>query len=43
MFVIAAFLLILSGIIGGVVVIEKTASRHMSIAENIIEDANEIY
>lgn len=43
MFVIMAFLFVLCGIVCGVVVIEKTASRHMSIAERIIEDANETY
>ena len=41
MFVIAAFLLILFGIIGGVVIVERSASRQMNIAEKIIEYANE--
>lgn len=41
MFVIAAFLLILCGIVGGVVTIERSASRQLVIAERIIEDANE--
>lgn len=42
-FILAAFLLILSEIVGGIVVIEKASSRHMSIVENIIEDANETF
>lgn len=41
MFVIAAFLLILCGIVGGVVTVERSASRQLVIAEKIIEDANE--
>ena len=38
----AAFLLALSGIIAGVAIVQKTASRQMVAAERIIEDANEI-
>lgn len=41
MFVIVAFLLILCGIVGGVVTVERSASRQLVIAEKIIEDANE--
>lgn len=41
MFVIAAFLLILCGIVGGVVTVERSTSRQLVIAERIIEDANE--
>ncbi len=41
MFVIAAFLFILSGIVGGVVAVERSASRQLNIAERIIEIANE--
>lgn len=41
MFVIAAFLLILCGIVGGVVTIDRSASRQSGIAEKIIEGANE--
>lgn len=41
MFVIAAFLLILCGIVGGVVAVERSASRQLVIAEKIIEGANE--
>lgn len=41
MFVIAAFLLILCGIVGEVVTVERSASRQSGIAEKIIEDANE--
>ena len=41
MFVIAAFLLILCGIVGGVVAVERSASRQLGLAEKIIEDANE--
>lgn len=39
---VAAFLLALSGIISGVAIIQKTASRQTSSAERIIESANEI-
>lgn len=38
----AAFLLALSGIIAGVAIVQKTASRQTSSAERIIESANEI-
>lgn len=38
----AAFLLALSGIIAGVAIAQKTASRQTASAERIIEDANEI-
>ena len=41
MFVIAAFLLILCGIVGGVVTVERSASRQLVIAERIIEGTNE--
>lgn len=41
MFVITAFLLILCGIVGGVVSVERSASRQLVIAEKIIEGANE--
>ena len=41
MCVIAAFLLILCGIVGGVVTVERSASRQLVIAEKIIEGANE--
>ncbi len=41
MFVIAAFLLILCGIVGGVVTVERSVSRQLVIAEKIIEGANE--
>ena len=41
MFVIAAFLLILCGIVGGVVTVERSASRQLVIEEKIIEGANE--
>lgn len=41
MFVIVAFLLILCGIVGGVVTVERSASRQLVIAEKIIEGANE--
>lgn len=41
MFIIAAFLLILCGIVGGVVSVERSASRQLVIAERIIEGANE--
>lgn len=38
----AAFLLALSGIIAGVAIVQKTASRQTASAERIIENANEI-
>ena len=41
MFVIAAFLLILCGIVDGVVTVERSASRQLVIAEKNIEGANE--
>lgn len=41
MYVIVAFLLILCGIVGGVVTVERSASRQLVIAEKIIEGANE--
>lgn len=41
-FVIAAFLFILVGIVSGVVVVEKIASRQVNAVEKIIESANEI-
>lgn len=41
MFVIAAFLLILCGIVGSVVTVERSVSRQLVIAERIIEGANE--
>ena len=41
MYVIAAFLLILCGIVGGVVTFERSTSRQLVIAEKIIEGANE--
>lgn len=41
MFVIAAFLLILCGIAGGVVTVERSVSRQLVIAEKIIEGTNE--
>lgn len=40
-FVIASFLFILSGIAASVIVVEKIASRQISIAEKIIGSANE--
>lgn len=39
--VIASFLFILSGIAASVIVVEKIASRQISIAEKIIGSANE--
>lgn len=41
MYVIAAFLLILCGIVGGVVTVEGSTLRQLVIAERIIEGANE--
>lgn len=41
-FVIVAFICILSGIISGAVAVQKTAARQMNIAEKIIESANEV-
>lgn len=41
MFIIVAFLFVLCGIVGGVVTVERSASRQLVIAEKIIEDANE--
>lgn len=41
-FVIAAFLFILVGIVSGVVVVEKIASRQVNAVKTIIESANEI-
>ena len=41
-FVIAAFLFILDGIVSGVVVVEKSASRQVNAVEKIIESAKEI-
>lgn len=38
----AAFLFALSGIIAGIAIVQKTASRQTSLAERIIESANEI-
>lgn len=42
MFVIAAFLFVLMGIVSGVVILEKIASRQVNAVEKIIERANEI-
>ena len=40
-FCIAAFLLILSGILSSVVAVERSSLRHIVNAEKIIESANE--
>ena len=42
MVVIASFLFLLAGIVSGVVIVQKSASRQMNMVERIIESANEI-